>query len=748
MSFNAKRSYTEYNVTSSTAVFPIGFADYNQPKKDRIIVTVDGVLATEAGYAVVRSSSSTITLSPAVSSGVVRLTRETNIDDTFYIFTAGALFTPKNVAANFEQILRSQQEVSDRQQGVEDKVLPLVAGLEDALALAEEASTAAANAATAASEAAAAAEAAAAETQFYLRYYTLGVVYPPNARIQLANGDTVQNISGGNLTNDPNTDPTGWLNVSVANGIKYANGYTVQAALYYLTPEMFGAVGDGVHDDCANIQTMLNMGVAGCVFEFDGSKTYYNGFGIDDPNVFVDHKEAAINSKQWTRRLGATFKFNGCRLTRRKPTGDIEDIPNKTKYSDNDSSGLLVVGATKVIVEDLYVDGAGDKRGLIDLSSNPIADSTDYYGADVGVFGIRLWQCNDVVLRNVVAEKAYFPIFLDQCTNVRGDVQVRYSVQCPIRSYAPTDLNFGGGLKIWFSTNVKLEVHGEYNTNATVECEKGNTDLRIRGSSLNDWSNGMVIQDTIDISIDWLSDGVKSGTGVYIKRTGEAATPNMNNIRGKIHSKRCYWRGVLIENGSAATSDLYGIDLDVVTENCGDGGLFIVNNSTTSLIDGIKINHYSKNDNGTNKARCFVGRMRGVITGTQVGTDYGAIIQGTNTNTTCITLSIDASNVTVPYTCANTAYVNLVNFMTSTDVITACANRNMQLGTTRQNGTYNNNGEIRLNHFAVKVTAQYNVLENLANSSGNERLRLFYDTTTGVDVTGGKNYTCKVYIPN
>jgi hypothetical protein len=361
---------------------------------------------------------------------------------------------------------------------------------------------------------------------------------------------------------------------------------------------------------------------------------------------------------------------------------------------------------------------------------------------------LRLWRCSDIELRNVHAEKGYFNVFLDSCSDVHGTIISKYAVQCPIRSYSPNDLNFGGAVKVWFCKDVDLNIRGAYNANATAEVEKGNYNVRITGSSKNDWSNSVVIQDTQEVTIDWFAEDVKSGTGVYIKRTGEEATPNLNNIKGRIHAKNCYWRGVMIENADGTVGDLYGVQLDIVTENCGDGGLYIRNNSASSLIDGIKIDHYSKNDNGTNKARCFIGRMKGVVTGGQTGTNYGALVQGVNTASTCITLSIDASNCTVPYDVASTAFVNFKEFVTSTDVITAFAGKNMQLGTTTNKGNYVNQGEIRLNHFSVKVTAQYNVFNNLAGSSGNERLRMWYDSAAGVSVTGGTNYPLKVFIPS
>jgi hypothetical protein len=112
MSFNEKLSYTEHVVTTPTTDFSIGFKDYGD-NSDTIKVTVNDVLATEAGYTVFRKNAMTIALEPAVTSGVVRLQRETNIDSSFYKFTAGAKFVAANMDENFEQLRHSQQEVRD-----------------------------------------------------------------------------------------------------------------------------------------------------------------------------------------------------------------------------------------------------------------------------------------------------------------------------------------------------------------------------------------------------------------------------------------------------------------------------------------------------------------------------------------------------------------------------------------------------------------------------------------------------------
>lgn len=110
---NNKRSYTEYTVTTPTTVFTIGFEDTNDSTKDTIIVTLNGVRVESLGYAVMRTNDQTITITPAITSGTVRLQRETDIDKSYHQFTAGALFSAKSMDENLGQIRASQQEVRD-----------------------------------------------------------------------------------------------------------------------------------------------------------------------------------------------------------------------------------------------------------------------------------------------------------------------------------------------------------------------------------------------------------------------------------------------------------------------------------------------------------------------------------------------------------------------------------------------------------------------------------------------------------
>lgn len=131
-SINTERSYTEYKVTEPTTDFGIGFDNYSGEDKDAIHVTLDGVNLDNLDYTVVRKNAQVIEVTPAIASGVVRLQRETYIDQAFHNFTAGALFSPKSMDENFAQIRHSQQEVTDGFTFLSDNTLGVVAAAETA----------------------------------------------------------------------------------------------------------------------------------------------------------------------------------------------------------------------------------------------------------------------------------------------------------------------------------------------------------------------------------------------------------------------------------------------------------------------------------------------------------------------------------------------------------------------------------------------------------------------------------------
>lgn len=243
-SINELKSYTEYNVSTPTSVFTIGFQyEYNV---DHVNVYVDGVEATAAGYTVQHDSQGTVTLTPAVPAGVVRLVRETNIDTSAHTFSAGAKFTAGNMDENFTQIRHSQQEVRDGFKKLSDDTYKIIDTLQDVGQAAQDAADAAEQATQTANDAAAqvndkvsyedfnnkphnamlARDAASAhptssildasgETQQQVNYnggskwHSRVGGYKENERVVLTNGDIVKSIIDGS-TNDPNSDMTGW----------------------------------------------------------------------------------------------------------------------------------------------------------------------------------------------------------------------------------------------------------------------------------------------------------------------------------------------------------------------------------------------------------------------------------------------------------------------------------------------------------------------------------------------------------
>ena len=108
---NEKRAYTEYKVQAPTTDFAIGF-EFNEEEQN-LHVRLNGIPVQDLGYSIELINSLTVRLSPAVERGTVRLSRETDIDENLYKFTAGALFEARTMDEDFEQIRDAQQELRD-----------------------------------------------------------------------------------------------------------------------------------------------------------------------------------------------------------------------------------------------------------------------------------------------------------------------------------------------------------------------------------------------------------------------------------------------------------------------------------------------------------------------------------------------------------------------------------------------------------------------------------------------------------
>lgn len=261
---NELKSYTEYAVSTPTADFVIGF-DFNYGD-DAVNVTVDDVPAPTAGYTVVYLNETTIRLSPSVPSGVVRLQRETDIDQTDHVYRAGAKFIAQTMDENFEQLRHSQQEVRDGFYKLSDDTYAIIDTLEDVAQSAQDAADDANAAAQVANDAAAQVADKVSQSELssalqpieqdlttIKRYtplpYIVGKNYEVGERVTLSTGEVVENLVPNNNVN-PNTDMLGWRKGVDASDVKDESGLSQQEINNFqkerfIFLEDFGAVEGG-----------------------------------------------------------------------------------------------------------------------------------------------------------------------------------------------------------------------------------------------------------------------------------------------------------------------------------------------------------------------------------------------------------------------------------------------------------------------------------------------------------------------
>ena len=591
--------------------------------------------------------------------------------------------------------------------------------------------------------------------------------YKLNERAVLANGDIVKSTINGNI-NDPNVNMTGWVKPNSASQILYANGYTAQAALYYLTPEMFGAKGnyllpDGTvnpspHDDYQAIQSMLDAGAIGCTFEFDGSKTYYNAFGDFTPlSPWLDEDDRP----QWTRRKRCTFKFNGARLTRRRPdwnTNNAVNDGNTGAYYTDDRTALLKLVGTGDVDDIWYIHDADfDSNVPLGWLYNHGTGAYDIgdgsYGAGTCMdWGLRLENIGVIKGTNCSFQRSCFPVSAKDVGYISMDgLILKYAAQARYRTNNNDPGAYGGGIKLENCKNFYLnDVYGYKNANDTIELERYNGHGIVNGWSEFDINQSFMIYSSHDITVNWTGKDIIRGSGFTIKASG--AGSNSSNVRGKINLERVYGTGLDIIIDADYDRDLTGIDIDLQTTDCGYGGLQIVNNSPTHMPKGIKINHIDYNGRSwLNASRKFVGKMSGTITGASYainGYSYpagfrGFVIEGTNAKDSCLTMTLDLTAVPIAWQVAETAFVSLRNTITSWGVFNLTADRqNISGGCSPglhypYNVSFISSSELALDGGKFKAV-------NLS-STASENGQIYVDLSSGVNVGSGTAYNVKLF---
>ena len=105
-------TFEDYTVSTSTTNFNITF-EYLEDS--HVVVEIDGVLQSTSAYSVVAGSPNQVQLNSAVSSGVVRIRRDSNADsdNPFVDFVNGSVLTETELDKSYRHNLYLNEEIEN-----------------------------------------------------------------------------------------------------------------------------------------------------------------------------------------------------------------------------------------------------------------------------------------------------------------------------------------------------------------------------------------------------------------------------------------------------------------------------------------------------------------------------------------------------------------------------------------------------------------------------------------------------------
>lgn len=334
-------------------------------------------------------------------------------------------------------------------------------------------------------------------------------------------------------------------------GLQYG---TVNNAITHYTPEMFGAVGDGVTDDYVSIQEMLDIAPAGAIFFFDGAKTYYNAFANN--GAWKD----LTDRNMWIRDKPATFLFNGAKLTRRQPKWADKNAKNNNNtgayYTDQDTAMLYITGSGPFFIDKPNINSS-NPVGFIKNQSGVDTTAGGYAACECRDYGIFIQDASDVYITNALIYLSCFNIWAINVNNLNVQGKLYQSGQA--WKMISADQALGAGIKILNCSNVNIDVLGDHNTNATVEIEPNNSYITVECKSDLDYANTVIIYDSNYIDLNVTSTNVVSGDWVQIIQGNRGK--QVSNIKGSIVGNKCSWAGLLIRMNSSALYDIQDVDI-------------------------------------------------------------------------------------------------------------------------------------------------------------------------------------------
>lgn len=502
-----------------------------------------------------------------------------------------------------------------------------------------------------------------------------------------------------------------------------------------ISPEMFGAIGDGITDDFLAIQNMLDYGPLGCTFNFSSDKIYYNAFAND--GLWKDLKKRNM----WQRNKGATFNFNNCKIRRRLAKWNDLNAKNNTnsgQYYTDDGTALLYLSGEGYVIRDADFDGGTPLGNILNYSGNP-TDNADYAVGTCMDHGLYLDAVKDISIIDSKFSKVCFPIYCNACNNITGiNLTVQYAAQASSR-VTSTDIALGGGIKLISCNNVQLSnIKGLRNVNTTVEIEPYNKNVYVQGQSDFDYSNSLVILYSSYIQFDWIGRNIVNGNGITIR--GGASSNLLHTIQGKAIIDTCSWIGCQIYVSATALSGISAIKIDLITRNTGKYGLNITNTGSNYGID-VDINHNHYSDTIASETANYIsGTVFGNLSGSVHNSPIGIRVTGVNTPLKCLRVCMDLrDNVTTPISVGETAYVEILNTSTQTSLSTSTPLQHMYLkNTTLANNVNDTNGWIHTQGRYTSIESKTFRIPTISTVNDNSSYG-FYLTGTA------PNYTVTCY---
>lgn len=236
---------------------------------------------------------------------------------------------------------------------------------------------------------------------------TLAGGYLKNARVMLANGEIVQNVTNGNLTNDPNVDMTGWLSIGNVGEVE-----SIADLLAIPSPKNNSRVYVKSH------HAGLNTGGGWFVFKVGAVETEVQGFVIIAnggvwkrvlQNVHSIEDAGAHPTKTAIENATAINAALGFVKVVQVPTLDysvepsiikmnsgnvlfgngrlIGTAPNTLGIADGSGEYLLLDGVDGAIIKDVQIVNGYKSVGIMSLGSkNLVLDNVTVDGCSYGMW--------------------------------------------------------------------------------------------------------------------------------------------------------------------------------------------------------------------------------------------------------------------------------------------------------------------------------------------------------------------------